>query len=112
MRADEGESGEWQDWLVDDHDGQETCSSSRTNSPSACGLLNERHVGAQRPREGASSRRVACATSRLTLEELSQEYNVSRERIRQIEVRAFEKVQDAVKAAAKKQAQALRTIDA
>ena len=48
----------------------------------------------------------------MTLEELSTEFDISRERVRQIEVRAFEKVQDAVKAAAKRQAQALRTIDA
>jgi RNA polymerase sigma-32 factor len=48
----------------------------------------------------------------LTLEELSTEFDISRERVRQIEVRAFEKVQDAVKAAAKQQAQSLRTIEA
>ena len=48
----------------------------------------------------------------LTLEELSAEFDISRERVRQIEVRAFEKVQDAVKAAAKRQTQALRTIEA
>ena len=48
----------------------------------------------------------------LTLEDLSVEFDISRERVRQIEVRAFEKVQDAVKAAAKKQAQSLRTIEA
>ncbi|TIT93624.1 MAG: RNA polymerase factor sigma-32, partial [Mesorhizobium sp.] len=46
------------------------------------------------------------------LEELSAEFDISRERVRQIEVRAFEKVQDAVKAAAKRQNQALRTIEA
>ncbi|BAV48378.1 hypothetical protein MesoLj113a_15390 [Mesorhizobium sp. 113-1-2] len=40
------------------------------------------------------------------------EFDISRERVRQIEVRAFEKVQDAVKAAAKRQTQALRTIEA
>jgi RNA polymerase sigma-32 factor len=48
----------------------------------------------------------------MTLEELSAEFGISRERVRQIEVRAFEKVQDAVKAAAKRQAQSLRTIEA
>jgi RNA polymerase sigma-32 factor len=48
----------------------------------------------------------------MTLEELSGEFGISRERVRQIEVRAFEKVQDAVKAAAKRQAQSLRTIEA
>ena len=48
----------------------------------------------------------------MTLEELSSEFDISRERVRQIEVRAFEKVQDAVKTAARKQLQSLRTIDA
>jgi RNA polymerase sigma-32 factor len=48
----------------------------------------------------------------MTLEELSSEFGISRERVRQIEVRAFEKVQDAVKAAAKRQTQSLRTIEA
>jgi len=48
----------------------------------------------------------------MTLEELSSEFDISRERVRQIEVRAFEKVQDAVKAAAKRQAQALRPVEA
>jgi RNA polymerase sigma-32 factor len=48
----------------------------------------------------------------MTLEDLAAEFGVSRERVRQIEVRAFEKVQDAVKAAARKAAQSLRTIEA
>ncbi|HEU4985920.1 MAG TPA: sigma factor-like helix-turn-helix DNA-binding protein, partial [Rhizobiaceae bacterium] len=48
----------------------------------------------------------------LTLEELSGEFDISRERVRQIEVRAFEKVQSAVKAAAKRQMQTARVIDA
>ena len=46
--------------------------------------------------------------SPITLEELSQEFNISRERVRQIEVRAFEKVQKAMKTAAREQAQAAR----
>ena len=48
----------------------------------------------------------------MTLEQLSSEFDISRERVRQIEVRAFEKVQEAVKAAARRQAQSLRTIEA
>ena len=48
----------------------------------------------------------------LTLEELSGEFDISRERVRQIEVRAFEKVQDAVKAAALAQQKALRQPEA
>ncbi len=43
----------------------------------------------------------------MTLEELSSEFDISRERVRQIEVRAFEKVQEAIKASAKKQAEKL-----
>jgi RNA polymerase sigma-32 factor len=47
-----------------------------------------------------------------TLGEVAERFGISRERVRQIEVRAFEKVQDAVKAAARRQAQSLRTIEA
>ena len=68
------------------------------------GVLNDRE------RRIFEARRLA--EEPLTLEELSTEFDISRERVRQIEVRAFEKVQDAVKAAAKRQAQALRTIEA
>ena len=67
-------------------------------------MLNERE------RRIFEARRLA--EDPLTLEDLSAEFGISRERVRQIEVRAFEKVQDAVKAAAKRQAQALRTIEA
>ena len=48
----------------------------------------------------------------ITLEDLSTEFDISRERVRQIEVRAFEKVQDAVKASAVRRQKALRTIEA
>jgi RNA polymerase sigma-32 factor len=102
MRADEGTS-EWQDWLVDDTPDQETTlgnseeySERMTLLTNAMGDLNEREKAifqARRLKENPA-----------TLEELAQEYNVSRERIRQIEVRAFEKVQDAVQQAAKERA--------
>jgi RNA polymerase sigma-32 factor len=112
IRATEGESGEWQDWLVDDHESAEEmlieqdeldnrrapCSQAR----SVCSTTRERRI--------FEARRLS--DEPLTLEELSSEFDISRERVRQIEVRAFEKVQDAVKAAAKRQMQALRTIDA
>ena len=111
IRATEGESGEWQDWLVDDHESQEEMlieqdelENRRGMLSSALGVLNDRE------RRIFEARRLA--EEPLTLEELSAEFDISRERVRQIEVRAFEKVQDAVKAAAKRQAQALRTIDA
>jgi RNA polymerase sigma-32 factor len=111
IRATEGESGEWQDWLVDDHDNaeeilveQDELENRRAMLADAMSVLNERE------KRIFEARRLA--EEPMTLEELSTEFDISRERVRQIEVRAFEKVQDAVKAAAKRQVQALRTIDA
>jgi len=111
IRATEGESGEWQDWLVDDSDSQEEMlieqdelDNRRKMLANAMSVLNDRE------RRIFEARRLA--EDPLTLEELSGEFDISRERVRQIEVRAFEKVQDAVKAEAKRQAQALRTIEA
>ncbi|TIO38344.1 MAG: RNA polymerase factor sigma-32, partial [Mesorhizobium sp.] len=111
IRASEGESGEWQDWLVDDHESQEEMlieqdelENRRSMLSGALSVLNDRE------RRIFEARRLA--EEPLTLEELSAEFDISRERVRQIEVRAFEKVQDAVKAAAKRQNQALRTIEA
>jgi RNA polymerase sigma-32 factor len=92
----EGDSGEWQDWLVDDSISQETRlaeSEEADNRRKALGealtVLNERE------RRIFEARRLADEPS--TLEELADEFGVSRERVRQIEVRAFEKVQKAVK---------------
>ncbi len=100
LRAD-SESGEWQDWLVDEGPNQETMlveseemGRRREYLEEAMDSLNERE------RRIFSARRLA--DDPLTLEELSTEFNVSRERIRQIEVRAFEKVQKAVQKAAVK----------
>src|SRR5690606_37392142 len=111
IRASEGESGEWQDWLVDDHENaeeilveQDELESRRSMLADAMSVLNERE------RRIFEARRLS--DEPLTLEELSTEFDISRERVRQIEVRAFEKVQDAVKAAARRQLQALRTIEA
>ena len=98
IRADV-EGGEWQDWLADETPGQEEMlldseerQQRRAMLASALDVLNERE------RRIFEARRLAEEPA--TLEELSAEFNVSRERIRQIEVRAFEKVQAAVKAAA------------
>jgi RNA polymerase sigma-32 factor len=95
----ESESGEWQDWLVDDEIDQETALGDSQELDhrldllkDAMGVLNEREV------KIFEARRLSETPQ--TLEELSQEHGVSRERIRQIEVRAFEKVQEAVVAAA------------
>lgn len=100
LRAD-SESGEWQDWLVDEGPNQETMlveseemDRRREYLEAAMDGLNERE------RRIFTARRLA--DDPLTLEELSSEFNVSRERIRQIEVRAFEKVQKAVQKAAVK----------
>ena len=93
----ESESGEWQDWLVDDTASQETLLVAEEESSirhgalrSALSVLNDRE------RRIFEARRLSDETS--TLEALSEEFGISRERVRQIEVRAFEKVQDAVKA--------------
>jgi RNA polymerase sigma-32 factor len=111
IRATEGESGEWQDWLVDDHDSQEDTLIEQDELESRRSMLSEAmSVLNDRERRIFEARRLADEPK--TLEELSSEFDISRERVRQIEVRAFEKVQDAVKAAAKRQAQSLRTIDA
>jgi RNA polymerase sigma-32 factor len=92
----EGDSGEWQDWLVDDAINQETRlveSEEADNRKQALGealtVLNDRE------RRIFEARRLA--DDPITLEELASEFGVSRERVRQIEVRAFEKVQRAVK---------------
>ena len=94
IRAD-AEAGEWQDWLVDDRANQETMlaegeelDNRRDALKSALSVLNERE------RRIFEARRLA--EEPVTLEELAVEFDVSRERVRQIEVRAFEKVQQAV----------------
>ena len=99
IRASEGESGEWQDWLVDDSASQEQVlidedelNSRRTMLESAMSKLNDRE------RRIFEARRLA--EEPVTLEDLSTEFGISRERVRQIEVRAFEKVQEAVMASA------------
>ena len=92
----DGEAGEWQDWLAEDSASQETTLAEGEESDNrhkalvgALTVLNERE------RRIFEARRLA--DNPITLEELAQEFGVSRERVRQIEVRAFEKVQDAVK---------------
>ncbi|MBJ3786979.1 RNA polymerase sigma factor RpoH [Devosia sediminis] len=98
MRADEG-SSEWQDWLVDDTPDQETTLGETEEFSERMGMLNKAmDVLNERERAIFQARRLQ--DNPATLEELAQQYDVSRERIRQIEVRAFEKVQDAVREAA------------
>jgi RNA polymerase sigma-32 factor len=92
----DGDSGEWQDWLVDETPTQERVlaeneelDNRRKALGEALSVLNERE------RRIFEARRLA--DEPITLEELAEEFGVSRERVRQIEVRAFEKVQNAVK---------------
>jgi RNA polymerase sigma-32 factor len=88
--------GEWQDWLVDDAPSQESVLADREESDvRLAALKNALRVLNPRERRIFEARRLA--EDPVTLEELSTEFGVSRERVRQIEVRAFEKVQAAVK---------------
>jgi RNA polymerase sigma-32 factor len=110
IRATEGESGEWQDWLVDDSETQEDLlaredelDQRRGMLRSAMGVLNDRE------RRIFEARRLA--EEPLTLEALSGEFDISRERVRQIEVRAFEKVQKAVRDTADATNRALRAVE-
>ena len=91
----EGE-GEWQDWLVDDSASQESLIAEREESSNRhAALTGALMVLNPRERRIFEARRLAEDPE--TLESLSAEFNISRERVRQIEVRAFEKVQQAVK---------------
>ncbi|MEQ8967955.1 MAG: RNA polymerase sigma factor RpoH [Azospirillaceae bacterium] len=88
--------GEWQDWLVDERPNQEVLVSDLEEMSHRRELLAEAmHALNERERHILSERRLAEEPQ--TLEALSQHYGVSRERVRQIEVRAFEKLQKAVK---------------
>jgi len=99
IRADS--EGEWQDWLVDDSDSQETVLVRNEEAEMRHKLLADAMTKLnERERRVFEARRLG--DEPVTLEDLSQEFGVSRERIRQIEVRAFEKVQKAVKNAAQK----------
>ncbi len=92
----DGDSGEWQDWLADEAPSQERVlaeseelDNRRTAMRGALALLGNRE------RRIFEARRLADEPS--TLEQLAEEFGVSRERVRQIEVRAYEKVQRAVR---------------
>jgi RNA polymerase sigma-32 factor len=91
----EGE-GEWQDWLVDDSDSQEHILATQEESNNRLTALRGA-LDVLNPRERRIFEARRLADDPVTLEQLSEEFGVSRERVRQIEVRAFEKVQAAVK---------------
>src|SRR6266536_3568853 len=93
---DDGDSGEWQDWLVDEVSDQETRLVEDEESDNRKKALGEAlSVLNERERRIFEARRLA--DDPITLEDLAAEFGVSRERVRQLEVRAFEKVQRAVK---------------
>jgi RNA polymerase sigma-32 factor len=97
VRADS--EGEWQDWLVDDSDNQETVLADQEEMAERRKMLvDAMKVLNERDRKILAARRLE--ENPKTLEDLSQEYGISRERVRQIEVRAFEKLQKAMKSAA------------
>jgi len=93
---DDGDSGEWQDWLVDETDNQEARLAQSEEADNRRSALNQSlSVLNDRERRIFEARRLS--DDPITLEQLAEEFGVSRERVRQIEVRAFEKVQKAVK---------------
>lgn len=111
IKAAEGESGQWQDWLVDESESQETTlikqdelEARREMLTDAMDVLNERE------QRIFTARRLS--EDPLTLEQLSSEFDISRERVRQIEVRAFEKVQKSMVTAAKELAKPVAQLQA
>ena len=87
-----GETDEWQDWLVDDSLDQELIISQKQEYNDKKELLNSAmKILNEREKEIIESRRLS--ENPKTLEDLSKKYNISRERIRQIETKAFEKLQ-------------------
>jgi len=87
-----GETDEWQDWLVDDHLDQELYLSQKQEFDEKKSLLYESMtILNDREKEILQERRLT--DNPKTLEELSKKYKISRERIRQIETKAFEKLQ-------------------
>ncbi len=92
----EDKETQWQDWLADERDGPEVVLAEQEEASGRAALLsNALKTLKERERHILSERRLK--DNPKTLEELSQDYGVSRERIRQIEARAFEKLQKAMK---------------
>jgi len=97
----EGE-GEWQDWLVDEGPSQEVVLAEREELSKRRKLLTQAMTQLnERERHILTERRLKDDPT--TLEDLSQQYGISRERVRQIEVRAFDKLQKAIRNAAMEQ---------
>lgn len=92
----ETSEGEWQDWLVDESESQENSLVKREEFDNRLTAL-QGALEVLNPRERRIFEARRLSDEPVTLETLSDEFNISRERVRQIEVRAFEKVQAAVK---------------
>jgi RNA polymerase sigma-32 factor len=99
VRVGEEGGGEWQDWLASDDENIETEYGEREEHDERMVLLNQA-LSTLNPREQHIIRERRLRDDPVTLEDLADHYQVSRERIRQIEVRAFEKMQAAIKSAA------------
>jgi RNA polymerase sigma-32 factor len=92
----DGDSGEWQDWLVDDSKSQESRLAEDEEADNRHAALGHAlSVLNKRERRIFEARRLA--DEPITLEDLAEEFAISRERVRQIEVRAFEKMRKAMK---------------
>jgi RNA polymerase sigma-32 factor len=92
----DGDSGEWQDWLVDDSKSQESRLAEDEEADNRHAALGHAlSVLNKRERRIFEARRLA--DEPITLEDLAEEFAISRERVRQIEVRAFEKIRKAMK---------------
>ncbi len=96
----EADSGEWQDWLVDESESQEAILAENEELDNRRALLKEA-LSVLNDREKRIFEQRRLVEEPMTLEALSGEFGVSRERVRQIEVRAFEKVQKQVMKAAR-----------
>jgi RNA polymerase sigma-32 factor len=95
----DGEGGEWQEWLVDDTESHET----RLGESQELGKRQRMLAKAMQtlnPRERKILIERRLKDEPATLDDLSREFNISRERVRQIEVRAFEKIQRAIRKSA------------
>ena len=95
-----GDGTEWQDWVVDDKIDQELKLSNEQELNQRKKLMNE-SMSVLNPREKEILTARRLAESVVTLDDLSKKYRVSRERIRQIETKAFEKLQKAMLGATK-----------
>ena len=96
MRGDSEDGEEWQDWLVDETDNQETALVDKTERDHQAALLMQA-MSVLNDREKSILQARRLNEPPLTLEELSVEFGISRERVRQIEQRSFEKIRDEIR---------------